>query len=109
MDIAASPPILSDALFHCQQAVEKALQAMLAANEQQPFKTHDLEALAARSGRFMPHLGELIRKSYYLTTFASEFRYPGEEAEPGKEETLAGLEIASSIVTAIASELQNPH
>ena len=35
VDIAASPPILSDALFHCQQAVEKALKALLAANEQQ--------------------------------------------------------------------------
>jgi hypothetical protein len=56
----------------------------------------------------MPHLGELIRQSYYLTTFASEFRSPGEEAEPGKEETLAGLEIANSIVAAITSELQNP-
>jgi hypothetical protein len=52
VDIAASPPILSDALFHLSQ------------NEQQPFKTHDLEALAARCGRLMPHLGELIRKSH---------------------------------------------
>ena len=37
VDIAASRPIFGDALFHCQQAVEKALKAMRAVKEQQPF------------------------------------------------------------------------
>jgi predicted nucleotidyltransferase len=32
-DLNASPPITSDALFHCQQAVEKALKGFLAAKE----------------------------------------------------------------------------
>ena len=32
-DLDASPPITSDALFHCQQAVEKALKGFLAAKE----------------------------------------------------------------------------
>ena len=30
VDLAASPPLLEDVLFHCQQAAEKALKAFLA-------------------------------------------------------------------------------
>lgn len=29
IDLAASPPLLGDAAFHCQQAVEKTLKAFL--------------------------------------------------------------------------------
>jgi hypothetical protein len=29
VDLAAAPPLLGDALFHCQQAVEKAVKAFL--------------------------------------------------------------------------------
>ena len=29
VDLAADPPLLEDALFHCQQAAEKALKAFL--------------------------------------------------------------------------------
>lgn len=30
IDLAASPPLIEDALFHCQQAAEKALKGYLA-------------------------------------------------------------------------------
>jgi HEPN domain-containing protein len=48
-DMNAYPPITSDALFHCQQAVEKALKGFLATKEKPLQKTHDFGiARAAR-------------------------------------------------------------
>ena len=45
IDLAADPPLLEDALFHCQQTVEKTLKAFLAWHDQPFRKTHSLEEL----------------------------------------------------------------
>jgi HEPN domain-containing protein len=42
IDLAAVPPLTGDAAFHCQQAVEKALKALLAWYDVPFRKTHDL-------------------------------------------------------------------
>ena len=42
IDLAAEPPLTGDALFHCQQAAEKALKALLAWHDVPFRKTHDL-------------------------------------------------------------------
>jgi HEPN domain-containing protein len=42
IDLAAAPPLLGDAAFHCQQAVEKALKAFLTWHDRPFRKTHDL-------------------------------------------------------------------
>ena len=41
------PPLIEDALFHCQQAAEKAMKAFLTAHDTAFRKTHDLDELAA--------------------------------------------------------------
>jgi len=46
LDLTASPPLLEDTLFHCQQAVEKALKALLTWHDRPFRKTHDLVELA---------------------------------------------------------------
>ena len=33
VDLAAAPPLVEDALFHCQQAAEKAMKAFLTAHD----------------------------------------------------------------------------
>jgi hypothetical protein len=33
IDLAASPPIIEDMLFHCQQAAEKAMKGFLTAHD----------------------------------------------------------------------------
>ena len=38
--MAADPPLLEDALFHCQQAVEKVLKALLTWHDEPFRKTH---------------------------------------------------------------------
>ena len=42
VDLAADAPLLGDAAFHCQQAVEKALKAFLTWHDLPFRKTHDL-------------------------------------------------------------------
>jgi len=44
------PPDVEDALFHCQQAAEKALKAVLIWHDRPFKKTHDLAALEASAG-----------------------------------------------------------
>ena len=40
--VAGDPPITDTAVYHCQQAAEKALKAFLIDQGQPIFKTHDL-------------------------------------------------------------------
>ena len=100
-DLAAAPPITSDALFHCQQAIEKALKGFLAAHEQQPARNHDLEAHGRKVIEIEPSLGDIVSGAYYLSVYASEFRYPGDSVEPGIEAARAGLETATALVRTI--------
>lgn len=52
VDLAASPPLVEDAAFHAQQAVEKALKGFLAAHDRPIRKTHDLVGLGAEPPGF---------------------------------------------------------
>jgi HEPN domain-containing protein len=45
IDLAADPPAPEDALYHCQQAAEKALKGFLVWHDQPFPKTHDLGRL----------------------------------------------------------------
>ncbi len=73
----ATDPLIADAVigFHAQQAVEKALKAVLAAAGDDFPWTHDLRHLLERldaSGSAVP---DEIRRADGLTPWAVEFRY----------------------------------
>jgi HEPN domain-containing protein len=109
-DLAAFPPIRGDALFHCQQAVEKALKAWLAWHDRPFRKTHDLGELGGQAIALDPSLEPLLRQAAVLTEYAWQFRYPGEVAEPSEEETAAGVSLAERVVAAIVDRLpQDAH
>jgi HEPN domain-containing protein len=66
--------------FHCQQAVEKYLKALLEELALRVEKTHELDRLLTS---LLPHYSELrsLRRGLlFLTNFAVEPRYPGENA-----------------------------
>jgi HEPN domain-containing protein len=65
--------------FHCQQAVEKYLKALMEECGLSVPKTHDLELLRTL---LVPHYARLpVRRGLqFLTPFAVETRYPGERA-----------------------------
>lgn len=70
------------ALFHCQQAVEKYLKALLAAHDVVYPKIHDVDELANLAVEFCPALRELPFDLGIFNPFAVTIRYddPGEEA-----------------------------
>ncbi|MCL5107599.1 MAG: HEPN domain-containing protein, partial [Chloroflexi bacterium] len=59
IDLAAAPPLVEDALFHCQQAVEKALKALLTFHGQPFRRTHSLEEIGEACLAVAPDLREI--------------------------------------------------
>ena len=80
--------------FHCQQAAEKYLKALLTRCQIEFPKTHDIKTLLQLAGD--PVAGSL-GAAKWLTPFGVEIRYPGDSAEmlPGDEDK--ALEIASQV------------
>jgi len=104
-DLAFDPPILSDVVFHSQQAAEKVLKGMLTAHQITFTKTHAIEELAPRILEIAPHLEPQLRRATRLTVYAWRYRYPGDAAEPPEAEALEALAIASALVMAVGEEL----
>ncbi len=63
------------ALFHCQQAVEKYLKALLAANSVIYPKIHDVVELAELAGEFCPAVRQLPFDVAEFNPFAITIRY----------------------------------
>jgi HEPN domain-containing protein len=73
---AENPPLRDIVCFHCQQAVEKYLKALLQELGVAFPKTHDLELLV---DLILPHdatIKKLRPRADALTSFAVEYRYP---------------------------------
>jgi HEPN domain-containing protein len=70
-------PFHDQLCFHCQQAAEKYLKALLEEHGQSVPKLHDLDKLARLLHPFCPSLSSLRRGLLVLTDFAVDTRYPG--------------------------------
>jgi HEPN domain-containing protein len=84
--LGSEPPDDEDALFHCPQAAEKALKALLAWHDEPFRKTHDLSVLGAQGSALEPALSELMARLDDLSEYAWIFRYPGESVAPPEPE-----------------------
>ena len=94
-----------DAVFHCQQAVEKALKAFLTWHDQPFRKTHDIEALGAQCALVDESLQLLVEKAERLTEYAWLYRYPGDAAEPAGDDVAEAFKSARDVVQAVLSRL----
>jgi HEPN domain-containing protein len=104
--LAQGPDVYLDtAIYHCQQAAEKAIKALLVQNDLRFEKTHDLEVLIARATPVAPGLSKLLDQADRLTPYAVAYRYPGEELVPTAEEFAAALAAAEEVVGCIDSLL----
>lgn len=90
---------LDSAIYHCQQAGEKAVKAFLVFKEIPPAKTHDIRKLAIEAAEIEPLFDKLIPAAATLTPYAWEFRYPDDLAEtyPTPEEFDEALKHAQTI------------
>lgn len=105
IDLAAAPPLVEDALFHCQQAAEKAMKGYLTAHERVFRKTHDLDELARACEAIDPTLKAVLLEARDLTVFAWEFRYPGDSQVPSEGEAVQTLALARQVVSLLLDRL----
>ena len=92
--------------FHCQQAVEKYLKALLVRHQIEFPKTHDI-------GRLLDHLAladrpaaESLRYADMLSRFGVEGQYPGDAPELMLGEDVAVVAIAGRVREAVTLALQ---
>ena len=89
--LATDEPNWDAVCFHAQQCIEKYLKGLLQHQGTDPPRTHDLWRLATLLTRVMPELEQDAEKLEWLSVFAVEFRYPGEEAGRAEAELAIGI------------------
>ena len=100
-----SAALSSAAVFHCQQAAEKALKGFLAWHDRPFRKTPELEEIGEACIRVDASLKELVDRAVPLTEYAWKFRYPGEPAAPARKEVESALVLATEVYRAIVARL----
>lgn len=81
--ILSLPDIPTDVVcFHAQQAIEKAMKAVLVVHGEEPEHTHDLVALHSEVIRHIPALDEEEEALADLDLYAVRIRYPGKGTFP---------------------------
>ena len=105
VDLAAAPPLIADALFHAQQACEKAMKAFLTWHDVPFRKTHDLGVVGEQCCVVDRTLEPLFRDAAPLTQYAWRFRYPGESIEPAATDGDHALGLAERVVSEVVDRL----
>lgn len=103
--MTAREPFLDDAVYHCQQAIEKAMKAFLTWYDVPFRKTHSLEELGRQCLAIDQMLQKLVDQAVPLSEYAWKFRYPGEVELPSLAETEEALAITQAVIDAIAARL----
>ena len=104
-ELRATPPLLDDIVFHCQQVAEKSLKGFLTWHDRPFRKTHSIEELGEQCLQVDPTLKVLIDRAVPLTEYAWKFRYPGEPEEPSSQEAEEALATAREVYAAIVARL----
>jgi len=103
--LRVAPPRLRAALFHAQQAAEKALKGFLVYHGVTSPITYHVGVLLDLCSRIDPSLDEALGSAVELTQFAVRFRYPGEPDVPTPEETRQWVETAAGVVRHVRERL----
>ena len=90
-------PYLDVAIYHCQQAAEKAIKGFLVFHDQPFEKTHDIQVLITLALRHEAGFSNWLEAAVRLTPYATEFRYPSDLLEPDLDEFEQALEAASGL------------
>ncbi len=87
------------AIYHCQQAGEKAVKAWLHSQNEVFAKTHDVEQLVEQAMKMNAGFAQFKNAAQILTPYAAAFRYPGgsEEPMPTREQFAEALQHAQKI------------
>jgi len=94
-----------DAVFHMQQAAEKALKAFLTWHDVPFEKTHDLRKLCYQCAGVDSAFSDWAERLATLTAYAWKFRYPGFAYQPTPEEAQRALGLAREAYDAVLARL----
>jgi HEPN domain-containing protein len=103
--IRGTPAHPDTALFHAQQAAEKAWKAFLFWHAVPFRKTLDLRMLGADCVQLDRSLSSLAERAEDLTQFAWVFRYPGGPPIPSSEEAEEAVQLAREVYEAVLARL----
>jgi HEPN domain-containing protein len=98
---------LDVAIYHCQQAAEKALKGFLAYHDHPLERTHDLKRLVGLAAHHDATFAGLMEDAAAVTPYATAYRYPGELAiiEPSREEFDEAVVAATRLTSFVCSRL----
>ena len=101
------PPFYDVAVYHCQQAAEKAVKAFLVHRGKPYQRTHDIEVLVDLARELNPAFSSLVDAADALTPYASRFRYPNATfaIEPEPAEYNEALQHAKTIYSFVLNLL----
>ncbi|MCE5237678.1 HEPN domain-containing protein [bacterium] len=91
--------------FHAQQAVEKALKALMLSLDEEPPYIHDIRALLALLHEKMD-LPDSFHEAADLTAYAVATRYPTSVPPVSREDWEAAVRIAREVVTWVQERLR---
>ena len=112
-DLAAAKKLSGDgdpldaAIYHCQQAAEKAVKAYLSYAGATIEKTHDVERLIKLAAKHLPQFGQWLDEAEIVTPYATRFRYPMEDVpmEPERSEFEEALNASQRLFDFVLSVL----
>jgi len=94
--------------FHAQQAVEKALKALLTFHEVPFQRVHDLVRLLDFAVSYLPEL-ETYRESFAeITNYAVEVRYPASWFDPPEADAREAMAVAEAAVACVRRAVTIP-
>ncbi|MBI2840587.1 MAG: HEPN domain-containing protein [Acidobacteria bacterium] len=98
---------LDAAIYHCQQAAEKALKGFLAFQDHRLERTHDIERLVTLACSYESAFADWVDAGITLTPYATAYRYPGEPGmlEPSRAEFDDALRASEGIIRCVLSKL----
>jgi len=95
------------AIYHCQQAAEKALKGFLIWHDSDPGDTHNINTLVREASAFQPEFTTSLTEAGYLSQYNQTYRYPREATEdfnPSPGELKKAFRLAKQVYdTVIAS------
>jgi HEPN domain-containing protein len=102
---ASNPPLLDTAIYHCQQAAEKAVKGYLVFCDQEAERIHDIEVLIRSAMSCDQGFAEWVDVGNELTPYARLYRYPGPATEPTREQFDRAISAAEGLYKFVLSLL----
>jgi len=98
-------PLRDTAIYHCQQAGEKAVKGFLAFHDYEVEKFHDVEKLIRSAISYESQFVTWTGVGRLLTPYATFFRYPGVAEEPSPQQLEQALSSATRLYEFVLSLL----